>query len=93
MDGIAEYQLRMFDTFESKYMMSHLPSLKVLLLPKTVFVAGYDDDDTRVDVVRRGGTMAHDSARFIRSGKGIYDLSHVPQSIQDKYWIGPFNVL
>ena len=92
-DGIAEYQSRMFEKFEPKYMMSHLPGLKVLLLPRHQFVAGYDHDDTRVDVVRRGGTMAQDIALFIRSQKGIYDLSHVPPSIRDKYRIGKFNAL
>ena len=87
-DGIAEHQSRTFDTFEPNYMMSHLPSLKVLLVRPTssweedVWEMG---DDNVVDLVRRGGTMAHDIARFIRPQQGIYNLSHIPTSIRDRH--------
>ena len=63
-DDIAEHQSRTFDTFEPNYMMSHLPSLKVLLVRPTssweedVWEMG---DDNVVDLVPRGGTMAHSS--------------------------------
>ena len=86
-DGIAEYQSRMFNTFEPSYMMSHLPSLKVLVRPNGGggwYVSEMGDDDV-VDLVRRGGTMAHDIARFIRPQQGIYNLSHIPTSIRDRY--------
>ena len=87
-DGIAEDQSRTFDTFEPKYMISHLTSLKVLLVRPTsrleedVWEMG---DDDVVDLVRRGGTMAHNIARFIRPQQSIYNLSHIPTSIRDRY--------
>ena len=91
-DGIAEYQSRTFDTFEPNYMMSHLKSeisLKVLLVRPT---SSWEEDGKRemgddnvVDLVRRGGTMAHDSARFIRPQQSIYNFSHIPTSIRDRY--------
>ena len=69
-------------------MMSHLPSLKVLLVRPT---SSWEEDvwemgnDNVVDLVRRVGTMAHDIARFIRPQQSIYNLSHIPSSIRDRY--------
>ena len=86
-DSIAEYQSRTFNTFEPNYMMSHLPSLKVLVRPNGGggwYVTEMGDHDV-VDVVRRGGTMAQDIARFIRPQQSIYNLSHIPTSIRDRY--------